>query len=87
MALPPAESPLRLRGRDIARNQVLPRPRNQSLLPITQEHSPSSGIPGFQSQTEVTGMMSWSISYIYLYAQLGVYNKKDFPPMVFLCLQ
>jgi hypothetical protein len=44
MTLPPAESPLRLRGRDIARNYV-PRLGNQSLQSVTQQHSQLSGSP------------------------------------------
>ena len=58
MTLPPAESPLRLRGRDIAQNQV-PRPLNQPPS-LTQEQS-QSGSHGPNSELELTRMMSLSI--------------------------
>lgn len=50
MTLPLTESPLRLRGREIARNQVR-RPSNQSPT-LNQEQSLSSGNPN----PELTGM-------------------------------
>jgi len=80
MTLPPAESPLRLRGREISRNQV-PRPRNQSVpVLITQQRPQSAGSPNSQL-SELTGM-SWSAS---ITVTMLSHNKQNFLPMVFFC--